>query len=774
MKREVVVAAVLSLLVLGGCARKGPLYTLKVTQKPFSYAVFVDGKEVLQEKVPDGAQSALFFETEKGRQYLTNPVKFEQSETKLDAEYETSDGRRALLKIEPQDHGGFRLLLRFEPSDGVLGVGETLKASPKEHFHGLTERAVSNDDHVPRNPDVKVALDRRGQHVQMLTIGTISIYTPFYLSSAGYGLLVEGTWTGEFDMAKQDPEAVWFRFDGPDLSYHVFPAGTPEKILEAYAKVVGPAFLPPKWAFGPWRWRDEHVNLDTLYDGTPYRGPINSQVYEDVEMMAKLDIPCSVYWIDRPWAKGHWGYEAFEWDSTRFPHAREMIKWLDSRGMKMLVWIAPWVVGDMAREALLNGYFLPSIRMSLLGIKQDGVKLSTPEGVESVHKAMLASVNKLPAKLVARISRDLFDRRISAEDARAVRLARRKFRKFVQGLSPEQLVDLLLKVDGGRVLIDFTNEDAVSWWHGYVAKVLKDGVAGFKLDRSEEIVPWSRDVRASDGRSLAEIHNAYPVQYVRATYDVTKKYRDDDFVLMPRAAYTGSQRYAAFWGGDATNTFLGLRNMVIAVQRNAILGFPVWGSDTGGYAKPTYREVLARWLGFSAFCPIMEVGPTSDRAPWDMPFEPHYDAELIATWRMYAILHDHLKDYSYRYAEEAHKLGHPIVRPLFYEFPDDPHAWDMWDEYFYGDDYLVAPVIEEGAQERDVYLPRGRWIDYWNPTNVVEGPTTVRVSCPLYKTPIYLRQGSKEKIVPLESIYERSLKLAQSPPELGDGSELKF
>jgi len=314
----------------------------------------------------------------------------------------------------------------------------------------------------------------------------------------------------------------------------------------------------------------------------------------------------------------------------------------------------------------------------------------------------------------------------------------------------------------------------VKWWHAYVGKVLKDGVAGFKLDRSEEIVPWERDVTAHDGRSLAEIHNAYPVQYVKATYDVTRKYRGDDFVLMARAAYTGSQRYGVFWGGDATNSFLGLRNMIIGAQRAAIMGYPLWGSDTGGYAKPTYREVLARWLAFSAFCPIMEVGPTTNRAPWDMPFEPHYDAELIAIWRTYAKLHEHLMDYSYRYAKEAHELGHPIIRPMFYEFPEDGHAWEVWDQFFYGDDYLVAPLWREGSMEREVYIPSGAWIDYWNPTNVVQGPTTLRVACPLYKMPIFLRKGSKEKIVDLERLYQESLEIASTPPQLGDGSELTF
>ncbi len=759
-------------LVGMGCGGRKAAYRIEARQEPFTFSLKLEGQTVFAEQKADTAASSIFYLTKEGPQFLVRPMEFHAGRTRLKAVYLTSDGRRAEIRIDPQKHGGCRVSIRVQPEEGILGVGETLACGPGEHLHGLTERVVGNDDRVPRDPSVPASLDRRGHHVEMITRGTISIYSPFYLSSAGYGLFVEGTWTGEFDMAAQRPDRIWFRFDGPSLTYHVFPAREPERILEMYTSLVGRAFLPPRWAFGPWRWRDEHRNLDTLYDGTPYRGPFNSQVYEDVAMMEKLDIPCTVYWLDRPWAKGQWGYEGFEWDSVRFPNARSMVKWLDSKGMKLLLWIGPWVVGDMAREALQKGYYLPSFRMAWLGILE-GIPLSSVEALEQARQRALEAVAKLPPQVMAMIASWRQRQRIPAEDLTAVENARQSLLEELRQMSPQQFFDLLQQVDQGRVLVDFTHPEAVSWWHSYLSKVLRDGVAGFKLDRSEEIVPTERDVHAHDGRSVAELHNAYPVLYLRRTYEVTRKHRGSDFVLMPRAGYTGSQRFGVFWGGDAANTFLGLRNMIIGAQRAAILGFPIWGSDTGGYMKPTYREVLARWLAFSAFCPIMEVGPTSDRAPWDMPFEPHYDTELIAIWRTYAKLHQHLQDYTYRYAQEAHELGHPIIRPMFYEFPSDANAWDVWDQYFYGKDYLVAPVWQEGAAERVVYLPPGMWIDYWNPGNVIQGPTTLRVACPLYKMPIYLRKGSREKILDLERLYRESLELASTPPQLGDGSEIR-
>ncbi len=672
------------------------VYTLSIQPAPFKMSLLQNGKIVLSENT--GRTASLFYITSKGFQ---SPQKLRkivhETSSRFRALYTTTDGRTAEISVRKGKHRNFVVTFRVKPATGVQECGEKFAAPPREHFTGLMERVRGTRDKEGWQPGLTTGLDLRGEKVSMFVRPTVAIYTPFYLSSRGYGIWVNTTWPGEYDLGKTDPKTVTFRFEGNgNLVYHIFPGPDAQTILENYTAVAGRTLLPPKWCFSTWRWRDDHVNLDTLYDGTPYHGPINSQLYEDVAMMDSLDIPYGVYWVDRPWAIGPSGYSDFIWDSNRFPNAVKMIRWLAQKDKKFMLWIAPWVMGKMVDEGIEKGYFMP--------------------GTKRLWK------NEKPSHR--------------------------------------------------RALIDFTNPKAVAWWQNHLKKVIEEGVAGFKLDRSEEIVPASLDLRVHDGRTTREVHDVYPLLYVKATYGIASRLRGDDFVLMPRAGYTGSARYGTFWGGDTDNHQWGLRSAILNVQRASLIGFPIWGSDTGGYHKPTYRQILARWLGFSCFTPIMEVGPTDNRAPWSMRFAPHYDTELIAIWRTYAKLHTALMDYSYRLAKEAHATGHPLVRPLIYKDLTDEKAWQNWEEFFYGSDFLVRPVWRKDQTTVSVYLPPGDWQDYWNPEKIIRGPKKITVSTPLYKIPIFVRKGADVPRLNLEKIYRESLKIAARKPRLNGNPKL--
>ncbi len=653
--------------------------SFKIENECLKEALVITGKET------DG----IYYEADYGKTYLSGkPLQTEDIEGGFHGRWRSEDGRFVEIVINPQG-GDYKIQFSVEPDVGIRKWGFSLGASADEYFTGLFERTVDGDQKLSWQEGIETALNLRDQNVEMFVKPTLSTYCPFYLSSRGYGLFTEGTWPGVYDFCKSDEELVKISFEGPSLKLVLYTAETPMEIVSTHSLAAGPTILPPKWAFSCRRWRDNHLNQKTYYDGTEVNAPYNSQVVEDMLIMEALDIPCGVYWVDRPWAVGSYGYDDFEWDRDRLPEPEGMIKWLEKKNIRFMLWIAPWVSGDMAKVAREEGYNLKGQTSNL-------------------------------------------------ED---------------------------------RTLIDFTNPQAKKWWQNEgVKKVLDDGVAGFKLDRAEELTPSLPDVFVYDGRSTRQNHNDYSRQYVEAVWEIAKEVRGDDFVLMPRAGYTGSSRYGSFWGGDIASPAEGLRAAIIAQQRSAIIGFPIWGSDTGGYwGGELDREVCARWLAFSCFSPIMEVGPTEDRGLWDMKGEPHYDAELIAIWRLYAKLHTRLMDYSYTCAKEAQERGVPIVRPLFLVYPEQEQAWEDWQTYHYGPDILVSPIWKKGTEKHSLYLPASEeWVDAWDTSKVYEGGQRITINTLLYKIPIFVRKDAEvlEVFGDLEKLYNESLAIAKDRPNI--------
>lgn len=198
------------------------------------------------------------------------------------------------------------------------------------------------------------------------------------------------------------------------------------------------------------------------------------------------------------------------------------------------------------------------------------------------------------------------------------------------------------------------------------------------------------------------------------------------------------------------------------------MGYPNWGSDTCGYNQQLMeQEVCGRWLAFSAFTPIMEVGPTRNVAFWNTPREPVYDDVLIAIWRLYARLHQRLQDYSYRQAKLAHDTGLPIVRPMFLADPARPAAWENWWTYEYGPDLVVSPIWEKGKRFQQVYLPAGaRWRDAWHPEKTWSGGQTIETKAEVHQIPLFIRVGANLPIGDLNREWKESVEIARRKPDL--------
>ena len=628
-----------------------------------------------------------FFETDKGRVFL--PKEFATSAGRnWTRTVRLPDGRSVSASVV-MDQGAFIISFKAQPSADILKWGLSIDSTQREYYTGLMERVVDGPQAKSWAPGITEAMDLRGQKVDMIIKPTTSIYAPFYLSSRGYAVFVQGNWPGTFDFAASDPRRVQIEFEGPSFELKIYTARHPATLVRAHALDAGPPFLPPKWVFTPWRWRDEHTHRKTYYDGTPVTGPFNSEVMEDVLMMRAFGIPNGVYWIDRPWGPGKpWGYDDFDIDENRLPNFARMVQWLEKNDTKTVLWIAPFFQGKMMQQALAKSYTLAGQVRPING-------------------------NNYP-------------------------------------------------------MVDLTNPAARTYWQEGVAKLLKLGVAGFKMDRAEEDIPETGPYKVFDGRSIRENRNAYPPMYVKAVFEIAQKYRGNDIALMPRAAYTGSSPYAIFWGGDIGGTQEGLRASIIAVQRSAVMGYPNWGSDICGYNQQLLeQEVCGRWLAFGALNPIMEVGPTRNVAFWNLPREPQYDSQLIALWRMYARLHQRLIDYTNAQAQEATQTGMPIVRPLFLVDPNAPAAWSNWWTYLYGRDLLVSPVWEKGKREQQVYLPAGqRWRDAWNPEKVYAGGRTITVAAAPHQLPLFIRVGATVEVGDLNREWKESQEIADRKPDL--------
>lgn len=295
------------------------------------------------------------------------------------------------------------------------------------------------------------------------------------------------------------------------------------------------------------------------------------------------------------------------------------------------------------------------------------------------------------------------------------------------------------------VVLDFSNPETVNWYQNKLAGLLNIGVSAIKVDFGEA-APLN-GIYAS-GKSGWYEHNLYPVRYDMAVSEITKKLHNEN-IMWARAAWAGSQRYPLHWGGDAATTNTGMLGTLRAGLSFGLSGFSFWSHDMGGFVKSTPEDLYCRWLPFGFLT-------SHTRAHGAPPTEPWlYDSKRVQdVFRKSAEMKYRLMPYVYAQAKECTEKGLPMLRALFVEFPDDPGAWKVDDEYLFGSQILVAPLLESGITGRTVYLPEGKWIDYQT-EKVYEGGWH-RIEAGSLPIIMLVRDGS---VLP-------HLKLAQSTAEM--------
>ncbi|NUW40920.1 TIM-barrel domain-containing protein [Nonomuraea rhodomycinica] len=536
--------------------------------------------------------------------------------------------------------GRLRTLPFGRSSAGGTAVAyhESFAAAPDEAFTGFGESFTP--------------LDKRGQRPVMWNFDAFGAESqrayknvPLYLSSRGYGVLLDSGAPAEFDVCQSTHSVVQILVPDDVLDYYVLAGPTPAEVLDRYDRLTCRPALPPKWAFGTW------ISSGFFVDS-------QERVLARARTIRDKGIPCDVLHLDTYWQKeGRWS--DLRWDPETFPDPEGMLTELDGMGFKVCLWMNPYIshLSPTFLEAAEAGYFLKT------------------EGGEA-YVADCWHGSFPPCGIV-----------------------------------------------------DFTNPEAVAWFQGLLRPLLRQGVQAFKTDFAEGV---PHDAVAANGMTGTDLHNVYTLLFNDAVAEVTREVHGHTLVWA-RSSYLGGQRHSAQWGGDTYTSYAAMGSTLRGGLAHGLSGVPFWSHDAGGFTGRPTDDLYVRWTQFGALSPLLRLHGTTSREPWQFPAVEEQAVEALR-------LRYRLMPYLYSAAVEAARTGAPMMRALCVDHPDDPVAWQADLEYLLGRDLLVAPMTSpDGA--RQVYLPRGEWVDYWT-GEVLAGPGYVRVAKPLEQIPLFVRHGA--------------------------------
>jgi alpha-D-xyloside xylohydrolase len=521
-------------------------------------------------------------------------------------------------------------------------------------------------------------LDQKGLVID-LAQRNAEVTIPFLASSQGYGLLWNNPAFGRVELGGD--RTRWVADSAHQIDYWITAGDTPAQIMHRYADVTGHPPLLPTWATGFWQSKLRYRTQDELLTV--------AREYARRELPLSMIIADFFHWP----AMGDWRFEKEEWpDPAAMAAELRDLPTPDGRGVGLAVSV--WPTLEKSSE-------------NYTAFRDAGLL------VRDAHGGVLT--NYWPAR--------------------------------GGGYEP-------------MAYYDATDPAArAALWRQLSENYLANGVTAFWLDSAEPDLPPHLAVRAQYAAGPAQqVGNMYGYHVAQgaaeglAASGVPDSRRPLNLI---RSAWAGSQRYgAALWSGDISTTFESLATQIRAGLNVAMSGIPWWNTDIGGFYggnpdDPAYRELVIRWFQYGTFSPIMRLH--GDREP-NQPFGAamtggpnevwSYGEEAYAIMREHLLLRERLRPYLAELSEAAHEAGAPAMRPLFFEFPDDPRAWEVDDQFLLGPDVLVAPVAAAGARRRPVYLPAGAvWQDA--ATGVEhQGGTQVDADAPLERIPVFVRGGA--------------------------------
>jgi alpha-glucosidase (family GH31 glycosyl hydrolase) len=294
--------------------------------------------------------------------------------------------------------------------------------------------------------------------------------------------------------------------------------------------------------------------------------------------------------------------------------------------------------------------------------------------------------------------------------------------------------------------VDFTHKNAAELCRRALQPAFALGEAGSMVDFGD----WTPDsAMFANGQTGVEMHNFYCYDYHRTVSQVFREHRGDDVILYGRGAAPGTQGWLGQFAGDHPANFEGLRHVLTGALNLCACGFSTWGSDIGGYFGFPEPAVYMRWVQLGCFSPLMRPHGIAPREPW------FFGDAAVRNYKFLAWTRENLVDYIHHAATIAYEHGLPIMRSMPIAFPGQPQIAAVPDQYMFGPDLLVAPVLSEGVF-RTVTVPTGRWISLWD-GKAISGPGILEVAAPLETIPVYLREGA---VMPLQ--LSHSLKFGDS------------
>lgn len=589
--------------------------------------------------------------------------------------------------ISIKNKEGTPVYVETEPLEFRLNIAgfpvsfkNTISTDAEEKFYGFGERFNSINQRG-NCLDVRVYEEYKSQDNGYRTY----LPVPFFLSSGRWGHCINSFRKINYDLTEESSWTFEVEMENLDLECFFY-LGEPSEILQYHAEQTGFPVLPPDWVFGPWmssnEWNNQERVLQELYKSRALDIPATVLVVE-----AWSDEKTFYIWNDAQY-KVKDGAEYFSYDDFTFPSnglwpdPKKMIEDIHRDGTKLILWQIP----------------------VLRHLEENVVCEQNANDRECMIKNKYCVEDESGNPYLVK---------------------------------PWWFTDSLV--------IDFTSTEATEWWlkkREYLIDEL--GIDGFKTDGGEHL--WGRGLKFSDGRTGSELWNAYPNYYIKSYFDFVN--RKNNGITFSRSGFMGVQSSPVHWAGDQDSTWEAHRSVLKAVLNAGISGVPFIGWDIGGFSgKIPSAELYLRSTAFACFGSIMQYHsefnnhktPHVDRTPWNIARRTN-SPQVINIYRYFAKLRMQLIPYIREEAEYCCKTGTPLMKLLFIDYPEDPECWMVEDQYKFGRDLLVCPVLYEGETERSIYLPEGEWYDFFS-GEYFKGSRSFSVKTPLNSIPVFKKNN---------------------------------